>query len=247
MLDQASVDRLLRGADAASVYSFDSRWHGAMRSANAAGGRPARRTRRGGTGGEPPLRTRSLSDHPAVRADPARGHRAGAADLDRGERSLPNGTVPNHVAYREAHPQRDDAGGGLSLPGRPAGPLVSGVDGPRLVGHLVGISATPSAPRCRPTIRRSPGFRDPVERVLRRGRRPHNRPAVPNSVGGRQWPAGIGEPVATLSGDRSDIYCTLAGRRRSPGGRSTGRPRCQAARPVPWSPVRPGAPSRGPI
>jgi nucleoside-diphosphate-sugar epimerase len=41
VLDESSVDRLVRGTDvvlhAASVYSFDSRWHGAMRDTNVAG------------------------------------------------------------------------------------------------------------------------------------------------------------------------------------------------------------------
>jgi nucleoside-diphosphate-sugar epimerase len=41
VLDQAGVDRLVLGADAmlhaASVYSFDSRWHAAMRATNVAG------------------------------------------------------------------------------------------------------------------------------------------------------------------------------------------------------------------
>jgi len=41
----------------------------------------------------------------------------------------------------------------------------------------------------------------------------HNLPAVLISVDGRQWQAGIGEPVATLTGDRYDIYRSLAGRR----------------------------------
>jgi uncharacterized protein (TIGR03083 family) len=41
----------------------------------------------------------------------------------------------------------------------------------------------------------------------------HNLPAVLIEVDGREWQAGIGEPVATLSGDRYDIYRSLAGRR----------------------------------
>jgi uncharacterized protein (TIGR03083 family) len=41
----------------------------------------------------------------------------------------------------------------------------------------------------------------------------HNLPAVLVAVDGREWQAGIGEPVATLSGDRYDIYRSLAGRR----------------------------------
>lgn len=41
----------------------------------------------------------------------------------------------------------------------------------------------------------------------------HNLPAVLVTVDGREWQAGIGEPVATLSGDRYDIYRSLAGRR----------------------------------
>jgi uncharacterized protein (TIGR03083 family) len=41
----------------------------------------------------------------------------------------------------------------------------------------------------------------------------HNLPAVLVSVGGREWQAGIGEPVATLSGQPYDIYRSLAGRR----------------------------------
>jgi len=41
----------------------------------------------------------------------------------------------------------------------------------------------------------------------------HDLPAVLISVDGREWQAGIGEPVATLSGDRYDIYRSLAGRR----------------------------------
>jgi hypothetical protein len=41
----------------------------------------------------------------------------------------------------------------------------------------------------------------------------HNLPAVLVSVDGSEWQAGIGEPVATLTGDRYDIYRSLAGRR----------------------------------
>lgn len=41
----------------------------------------------------------------------------------------------------------------------------------------------------------------------------HNLPAVVVSVDGHEWRAGVGEPVATLSGDRYDIYRSLAGRR----------------------------------
>ncbi|HEX6354684.1 maleylpyruvate isomerase family mycothiol-dependent enzyme [Actinophytocola sp.] len=41
----------------------------------------------------------------------------------------------------------------------------------------------------------------------------HNLPAVLISVDGQEWRAGVGEPVATLSGDRYDIYRSLAGRR----------------------------------
>jgi uncharacterized protein (TIGR03083 family) len=41
----------------------------------------------------------------------------------------------------------------------------------------------------------------------------HNLPAVVVSVDGREWQAGTGEPVATLTGDRYDVYRSLAGRR----------------------------------
>lgn len=41
----------------------------------------------------------------------------------------------------------------------------------------------------------------------------HDLPAVLIAVDGRQWKAGVGEPAATLSGDRYDIYRSLAGRR----------------------------------
>lgn len=41
----------------------------------------------------------------------------------------------------------------------------------------------------------------------------HNLPAVVVSVDGQEWQVGAGEPVATLSGDRYDIYRSLAGRR----------------------------------
>jgi uncharacterized protein (TIGR03083 family) len=41
----------------------------------------------------------------------------------------------------------------------------------------------------------------------------HNLPAVLISVEGQEFQAGQGEPVATLSGDRYDIYRSLAGRR----------------------------------
>ena len=41
----------------------------------------------------------------------------------------------------------------------------------------------------------------------------HNLPAVRITVDGREWQAGNGTPVATLSGDRYDIYRSLAGRR----------------------------------
>ncbi|WP_133908009.1 maleylpyruvate isomerase family mycothiol-dependent enzyme [Actinophytocola oryzae] len=41
----------------------------------------------------------------------------------------------------------------------------------------------------------------------------HGLPAVLVEVDGREWQAGDGEPVATLSGDRYDIYRSLAGRR----------------------------------
>jgi uncharacterized protein (TIGR03083 family) len=41
----------------------------------------------------------------------------------------------------------------------------------------------------------------------------HNLPAVLIAVDGQEFRAGQGEPVATLSGDRYDIYRSLAGRR----------------------------------
>lgn len=41
----------------------------------------------------------------------------------------------------------------------------------------------------------------------------HNLPSVVIEVDGREWRAGAGEPVATLTGDRYDIYRSLAGRR----------------------------------
>jgi uncharacterized protein (TIGR03083 family) len=41
----------------------------------------------------------------------------------------------------------------------------------------------------------------------------HSLPAVLLSVDGRQWRAGTGEPAAALSGDRYDLYRSLAGRR----------------------------------
>jgi uncharacterized protein (TIGR03083 family) len=41
----------------------------------------------------------------------------------------------------------------------------------------------------------------------------HSLPAMLISLDGQQWRAGIGEPAATLSGDRYDIYRSLAGRR----------------------------------
>lgn len=41
----------------------------------------------------------------------------------------------------------------------------------------------------------------------------HNLPAVLIELEGREWQAGTGEPVATLSGDRYDLYRSLAGRR----------------------------------
>jgi uncharacterized protein (TIGR03083 family) len=41
----------------------------------------------------------------------------------------------------------------------------------------------------------------------------HNLPAVTIEVDGQEWQAGTGDPVATLSGDRYDIYRSLAGRR----------------------------------
>lgn len=41
----------------------------------------------------------------------------------------------------------------------------------------------------------------------------HNLPAVLISVDGQEWQAGTGAPLATLSGDRYDIYRSLAGRR----------------------------------
>jgi uncharacterized protein (TIGR03083 family) len=110
----------------------------------------------------------------------------------------------------------------------------------------------------------------------------HNLPAVLICVDGRQWQAGIGEPVAALSGDRYDVYRSLAGRRTQEQVTRLGwsrdshrwlpafawgpfhppadpveharlrfpvprRPRDQAARPVPWLPARPDAPSRGPM
>jgi uncharacterized protein (TIGR03083 family) len=41
----------------------------------------------------------------------------------------------------------------------------------------------------------------------------HGLPALFVSVDGRDWLAGPGEPVATVSGDRYDVYRSLAGRR----------------------------------
>jgi uncharacterized protein (TIGR03083 family) len=41
----------------------------------------------------------------------------------------------------------------------------------------------------------------------------HGLPAVLIEVEERRWQAGVGEPVATLSGDRYDIFRSLAGRR----------------------------------
>jgi len=41
----------------------------------------------------------------------------------------------------------------------------------------------------------------------------HNLPAVVIAVDGREWRAGTAEPVATLTGDRYDVYRSLAGRR----------------------------------
>ncbi len=41
----------------------------------------------------------------------------------------------------------------------------------------------------------------------------HRLPALLVSVDGQQWRAGTGEPAAALSGDRYDIYRSLAGRR----------------------------------
>jgi len=41
----------------------------------------------------------------------------------------------------------------------------------------------------------------------------HNLPAVVIAVDGQEWRAGLGEQVATLSGDRYDLYRSLAGRR----------------------------------
>lgn len=41
----------------------------------------------------------------------------------------------------------------------------------------------------------------------------HNLPALIISVDGREWQAGIGEPVAALTANRYDLYRSLAGRR----------------------------------
>lgn len=41
----------------------------------------------------------------------------------------------------------------------------------------------------------------------------HDLPALTISVDGREWQAGIGEPIATLTADRYDLYRALAGRR----------------------------------
>lgn len=41
----------------------------------------------------------------------------------------------------------------------------------------------------------------------------HDLPALLISVDGQEWQAGTGDPAATLSGDRFDIYRSLAGRR----------------------------------
>lgn len=41
----------------------------------------------------------------------------------------------------------------------------------------------------------------------------HNLPAVVIEVDGQEWRAGTGDPVATLSGDRYDVYRSLVGRR----------------------------------
>jgi uncharacterized protein (TIGR03083 family) len=41
----------------------------------------------------------------------------------------------------------------------------------------------------------------------------HELPAVSMAVDGHRWHAGPGDPVATLTGDRYDIYRSLAGRR----------------------------------
>lgn len=196
-------------------------------------------------------------------------------NLDRGERALPNGSVPNHIAYRATIHNVMTLVADYPVPADHPVPSCPEWTVRDVVGHLVGI--------CAFAIGRMSGWAEAerssagmgvdgllgewarmgeqAERLLgaRSGRRgsimvmdaftheldlryalgaplpaghpafprafevllngfsaevaAHNLPAVLISVDGREWQAGIGEPVATLSGDRFDIYRSLAGRR----------------------------------